>query len=365
MTLGVFLAIGESLTDFRNKGHLSRLINYNIHAYSKAFEKVYIFSYKNEKGFPLPKNCHLVPAAPKLHRYLYALLLPILKRHKILECDVFRGLQITGGIPALIAKILFGKKYLINYGYDYPKFAIMEDKPIQSALFKLIESPIIKFADDVIVTSSEIRKKLIRKYQLKKIHLIPNGVDLKLFRKMKFKKNLSLKVVYIGRLERQKNLESLIRAISALKNTKATFYGAGSLKGKLEALGRELSVNLQINKPVTYKIVPKVLNETDIFVLPSLEEGNPKVLLEAMACQTCVIGSNVQGIKEIITDKYNGILTGVDSASISKALKKLSNVKLRERLAKNAREFVTKFYDINILLSKEIDLLKKMAAENE
>ena len=49
MILGVFLAIGESFKDFRAKGQLKRLLNYNIKEYSRHFDKVYIFSYSNER----------------------------------------------------------------------------------------------------------------------------------------------------------------------------------------------------------------------------------------------------------------------------------------------------------------------------
>ena len=60
MNLGVFLAIGESLSDLKSKGQLKRLLDYNIKEYSQNFDKVYIFSYENEKNFKLPKNCTLI-----------------------------------------------------------------------------------------------------------------------------------------------------------------------------------------------------------------------------------------------------------------------------------------------------------------
>lgn len=364
MNLGVFLAIGESLTDLVNKGQLKRLINYNIHAYSQAFDKVYIFSYTNEKIFSLPNNCQLIPNTSGLHRYLYSIILPIIKREEIVSCDVLRGLQLSGGIPASIAKIIYAKKFVINYGYDYSKFAKIESKSLQSFLYKLIEIPIIKLADAVIVTSHDIKRKLAKKIKQSKTFYIPNGVDTKLFRPLPQKPNKNFSVIYLGRLEKQKNLENLLIALADFKNIRVTLFGSGSLKGALKKAASKLKVNLTINKPIGYQQIPKILSKADVFVLPSLAEGNPKVLLEAMACEKAVIGTKVSGIKEIITSGYNGLLTDVTSKSIAVAIDKLQDNGLREKLGKNARQYIIKNYDINQLLSKEVGLLKKVAMQN-
>ena len=167
--------------------------------------------------------------------------------------------------------------------------------------------------------------------------------------------------MYIGRLEKQKNLENLVRALSQFKNSKVVFYGQGSFKNNLKAQAKKLRVNLTINHPVEYRKIPLVLSQADIFALPSLEEGNPKILLEAMSCQKAVIGSNVNGIKEIITNDYDGLLADTDSQSIARAIKKLENKSLRERLGENARKYIIENYEINKLLGREVTLIKKMA----
>lgn len=361
MTLGVILAIGESLGDLKSKGQLKRLLDYNIKRYSQAFDHVFIFSYDNEKNFKLPKNCTLVANSLGIHRYLYAFLMPIICYKKIAKCDVLRGLQLSGGIPAVIARIIYGNRFIINYGYDYSKFAKIEGKPLRSFLYKFIEIPIVWLAGSIIVTSIEIKKEFARKLKNSKIHLIPNGVDTNLFRKINQKLKHKFTVLYIGRLERQKNLENLIKALSNFRGTKAVFCGQGSLKNKLKAQAGKLKVDLTIKSPIDYQKIPQAMSAADVFVIPSIEEGNPKILLEAMACQKAVIGSNVKGIKEIIADNYNGLLTEVDPNSIGAAIKKLEDKSLRERLGENARKHILKNYEINSLLDKEVALLKKVA----
>lgn len=361
MNLGLVLAIGESLGDLKKKGQLKRLINYNVKSYSRHFDKVYIFSYKNDKNYKLPRNCTLVSNEKKMNRFVYSLCLPFIKNKEFKDCDVIRGLQITGGIPAIVAKMFFGKKFAINYGYSYTKFARIENKKLQSYLFKVIEMPMLKAADKVIVTSSEIYSNLSKKINKKKLSLIPNGVDSTLFKPLYAKKSSGFTVMFIGRLERQKNLENLVLAAERISKIKIILVGDGSLKARLKLLSKRKKVAVKIIPPVDYEEIPKKLSMADVFAFPSLVEGNPKILLEAMSCQKAVMGSNVEGIRELIINKYTGILTGVDSGSIRSGLVRLMDAKLREKLGKQARKFVTKNYDIDKLLEKENQLLLLLA----
>lgn len=358
--LGLFLAIGESLGDFKSKGQLKRLTDYNIKKYSEAFDKVYIFSYADE-DFGLPQNCRLVANKYHLHRYLYAFLMPIIHYRQVKDCNILRGLQITGGIPALISKILYGKSFVINYGYDYSKFAKIEGKLFQSLLYNLIKTPVLSQADSIIIPSKTISEKLNRKFP--KIIYIPNGVDTKLFYPPKTKPNSKrLKIVFMGRLEKQKNLDSLIKAAENLNYPyDLTFYGFGSKREELADLAKSLKVSLQIKEPVDYEDVSKVLKNCDIFILPSKKEGSPKILLEAMASGCAIVASDIPEIAEIITDGETGVLTGQTPQELANAIGKLRDLKTRQKLGQNARKTVMNKYEINKLLAKEITIFKNLA----
>lgn len=363
MNLGIFLAIGESLKDFEEKGQLKRLVNYNIKKYAQNFDKVYIFSYADEK-VNLPKNCILISNKTFLHRYLYAPLIPVLHSKEVSNCDVLRGLQITGGIPCITAKLIFKKPFIINYGYNYAQVAKIEGKKFQHFFYPIVREITGFFADLILVTSKDLVKNL--KYISKqKIHLAHSaGVDLNLFKPKKrpFKKN-NLEVIFVGRLERQKNLESLIKAVSMIKQKKVklTFVGSGSLKKNLIVLSKQLKVTLQIIPFVDYEKIPAFLCSADIFVLPSLVEGNAKVVTEAMACGIPVIGSKVEGIKKIIEHKKTGLLCGTTPKSIYAAIVRLFDHKLRKKISQNARKFVEEQYDFNKIFNQEILFLKKIA----
>lgn len=359
MKLGLILAIGESLEDFNSKGQLKRLVNYNIHKYSQSFEKVYIFSYGRQK-FNLPDNCTVITNNLNLHRYIYALLLPIINFKYIKQCDVIRGLQLTGGIPAIVSKILLQKKFVINFGYDYVQIARIEKKYLQSFFYNIIQYPILKLADSIIVPSKATLKTIGKRYRNKTVY-IPNGVDTKLFFPIKKTETKKISIVFIGRLEVQKNLHSLLNALSMLKNPfSITFFGEGSEKKNLTAHAKRLHLHLKIKKPVDYKKVAKILRESDIFILPSLKEGSPKILLEAMASGCAIVASDISQITEIAENGKSALLCYPDSKNLAKKINILKNFKIRQNLGLNARKAVEQNYEINKVLNEEINILKSL-----
>lgn len=359
MKLGLFLAIGESLEDFNSKGQLKRLVNYNIKKYSKSFEKVYIFSYGQRK-FDLPANCTLITNNFKLHRYIYSLLLPVINFKYVKQCDVIRGLQLTGGIPAAVSKILFQKRFVINFGYDYMQFAQIEKKYLQSFFYNIIQSPILKLADSIIVTSKTTLKTIGKKYRNKTVY-IPNGVDTKLFHPLKKSETKKLSLVFIGRLEPQKNLHSLLKALSFLEDPFiTTFFGEGSERKNLISQAKKLRLPLKIEKPVDYEKVAKILRESDVFALPSLNEGSPKILLEAMASGCAIVASDIYQIAEIVENNKSALLCNPDPKSLAEEINVLKNFKKRQNLGLNARRSAVRNYEINKLLNKEINILKSL-----
>ncbi len=356
MNLGLFLAIGESFRDFRNKGQDQLIINLNLKNYSQNFDKVYVFSYENEE-LHFFNNIIVLPNKYKLHRYFYSILLPLFYIKEIKSCDVFRGLQITGAIPAILTKMLFKKRVVTNYGYNYTKVARTEGKFLQWLLYYFSEKKLINFSDVIITTSKHIYKNL--SYFDKKV-LIPNGVDMIRFKPFKIKKIYT--VIFVGRLEKQKNIFTLINALSFLnkKYRKLLLIGNGSLKNDIEIYTREKEVDCTLMAKINHDALPNYYNQARIFILPSLAEGNPKSLLEAMSCGLPCIGNNVEGISEVIKNKKNGLLFSKSSMDLTKQiLILLNNSALAKTISTNARKTIQNNYNYQILKEKEIRLLKK------
>lgn len=357
MTLGIFLALGDSFENMSKTGQDIRYKKFYLKIFSKKFSKVYIFSYANEKVTGLPHNVEVIPNRYNVHRYLYGPLLPFLNFTKILKCDVIRCYHLSGTVPAQFARIFFFKPYVFNFAFDYRGFAKIEKKNIQVVLFRLVQPPATFLASKIFAATRQIYSKL----KSAKTAYLPNGVDTDFFKPSKRKiDSKKMLVLAVGRLETQKNYFNLIKALSGI-NAKLLIIGTGSLKGQLQNLAKEKAVDLEIIDNVPNTQMPPIYRKADIFILPSLIEGHPKVLLEAMASGLPVIGANVEGIREIIKNHQNGLLCDTEPQSIREPLKKLmKHRKLRDQIAKEARLSIQQNFELEKLLLKEISHIKNV-----
>lgn len=360
MTLGLILSIGESFTDLKKHGQDRLIVEQNIKYYLKTFDEILIFSYANE-SYTLPKKVKLIKNDKNTNRFLYSIIMPLVKSSEFRKCNVLRGFQITGGLPCLLANVIYKKPFVINYGYDYSQVALIEKRRIKAILYKLLTPIIIKLADAVIVTTKSLKSK-IKNIRQKNVYLIPNNVDTG-----KFSPNNStakkIGILFVGRLEPQKNLANLLQAVAALKMKQPTvFIGRGSQKKKLLNFAKEKNVNLSIIDYVAHDKLPNVLNQSKIFVLPSLYEGHPKALIEAMSAGLPCIGTKVPGIKDLLVHKKTGIIVDTNPASLKKGLESvIRNEKLAAKLRVSARKYAIENFDSAVILRRETKLLERMA----
>ncbi len=158
-----------------------------------------------------------------------------------------------------------------------------------------------------------------------------------------------IKLLYVGRLSHEKGIEYLLKSIQMLRRNRRDvtlqLCGDGPEKKNLQILCRKLEIE---GKVEFTGFVPqgrelnKVYSEADIFILPSLSEGVPKVLLEAMSKGLPVITTEVGGIPDIIKHNENGILIPPGSpAAISEAIESiLENRRLRDTIIENGYNFI-------------------------
>lgn len=362
INLGIFLNLGSSFTSLKKSGQDVRLINEYLKRYVKEFN-VFVFSYKKEKRL-LPKNCSLLENKLFLHRFIYQFILPFYHFSTIKKIDVFRVMQLTGVIPAILVKIFFGKPFVFTYGYDYMAFAKLEGQKIRPILLKVLEKLAIKFASGVIVTNKKIKSELKQKYPQARLFYIPNGVDIKRFKMKDLRlevKDRKIKILFVGRLEKQKNLDNLIKAVFLLNKEykiELLFIGQGKLKLQLIKLAKKLNISLKIIDRVSHDQIPEFYQRTDVFVLPSFLEGHPKTLLEAMVCGLpCLVGE-YPGVEEF-KNKEEILITGFKTKEIASGLENLiKDNSLRKKLGQNARKRIEKDFDIEKLLKMEAAALK-------
>lgn len=188
-------------------------------------------------------------------------------------------------------------------------------------------------------------------YNSRKFWLIHNGIDIKPFyERSEVEKDVikreyelpldKLIITCVANLRPPKGHEYLIRALHELKGESPDFLallvGDGPLRGKLEELVRELGLEdlVRFFGSRGREEIPKILAITDIFVLPSLCEGLPTAIIEAMAAGCPVLATAVAGTPEIVIDGETGFLVNSrdPEALAQKIAKLLKNPQLREKM---------------------------------
>lgn len=199
-----------------------------------------------------------------------------------------------------------------------------------------------------------------------KINVIHHGLELFRFNKNGHCKSENYIILAVGRLVPQKGFDVLINACEQLKKQnirfKCYFIGTGVLVNKLKKItfDKNLSEQIVFLGQQSHDNVLDWMNKADVFVAPSViapnldRDGIPNVILEAMALQLPVIGSDVSGIPEVVIEKKTGLLVEPgDSHNLCFALKKIyENPEFREKYGKNGRELIEKKFDIRITINQ-------------
>ncbi len=179
-----------------------------------------------------------------------------------------------------------------------------------------------------------------------KIFYIPNGIPKQFFTQS-FSKEQN-KLLFLGRIAPIKNIEILINSMSKIKNTKLEIVGPAEQNylEKLKSLIKEKNLEKQISfSQGIFDIKEKIkkIDSTKIFVLPSKREGMPQSLIEAMAREKIVIGSNNSGNADLIKHKENGLL--FENNNVQDLTDKIGFALKQEdrKLQKSARIFVEQF----------------------
>lgn len=208
-----------------------------------------------------------------------------------------------------------------------------------------------------------------------KIEVIPFGVDTDFFRPLEVYKDENIfQILSVGYLIERKGFEYLIRAMPLVlekyKQARLKIVGSGPLESKLKELVYELDLGdeVEIVKNVSDEELLMIYNSSDLFVLPSIvdSQGNTEglgvVLLEAMACGLPVIGSDVGGIFDIITNNKTGILIEEkDVPGISESIKKLiEDEELRTILSKNGYYSVKHNFNWETLAKRYIEVFEDL-----
>jgi glycosyltransferase involved in cell wall biosynthesis len=256
----------------------------------------------------------------------YSLLAPWLHRARLRGTDVFRTQQINGAWAAVIARRLFGGRLVVRGGFVWSSFvARMGASPLRRAITTIVERLVVRSADCVVMAGADDAAEIVRRHRVDRdrIRIVPNFVDTSRFRPLPDVPAEPGHIVFVGRFEEQKNVAALIDAMRGLTGARLTLVGEGSLRSALEARVRELGVAGRFVGRMPNSALPPLLNSAALYVMPSLYEGNPKAITEAMACGVAVLGTRVPGISTLIEHGVNGYLCGTSASNLHDAMRRL------------------------------------------
>ena len=247
-----------------------------------------------------------------------------------------------------------------------------------------LEKFVISHADRVVCNSGYTRNHVRRCYRSWGCDLIPPGVDTDIFKPLPvdssgvFFSRLGIPdhlpvVLAVGRHIAWKGFAYLLQAAARIKDRVPFVLIIGG--GGPETPGLRLSaekLGIQDRVVFTGRIpnsdMPRLYNRATVFVLPSIvdasgnTEGLGVVLMEAMACGTPCVGSNVGGIPDIVRDGYNGLLIPAgDAAALAEAiLRLLTDEKLRQSMGENGRRFIAENYSWVRITDRTVALLRAL-----
>jgi glycosyltransferase involved in cell wall biosynthesis len=233
------------------------------------------------------------------------------------------------------------------------------------------------FASKIVGVSEHTSKNLVKfeRISAKKIVTIPNGIygpqfDIKIDKEKK-RRELNIQgsgpIIGIGvRLTEQKGITYLLKAmaevIRVFPEITLVIAGQGPLGGALkkEAVGLKISKNVLFAGPRLD--IPELLKLFDLYVLPSLWEGLPMVLLEAMAAGCPIIATDVGGVIMAVQDKQNGSLVepGNPKALSSEIIRLLSNKDLRDQYSENGMKLFREKFSAEVMTRKYEKLYLRM-----
>jgi glycosyltransferase involved in cell wall biosynthesis len=367
--LGLLPSIRGGLGDLARTGQHSRLIDGYLRPYARAFDAVRYFSYLDESlatytdDPELRARVQVLPGA-RCHPWVYAFVLPLRYRRALAGCHVLRVFQVTGAIPALIARRLFGVPFVTTYGFWYRRLARSR---ASGWLSQLVATAGVRAAAAVIVTTPELGEEVRSIHPPARTVLIPNGVDTAVFAPGPARPP-GARLMYVGRLSEEKRLDTLLAAaakLAARHPVQVVLVGDGPARGALEAQARAAALDLSVRPFVDHRALPAVLDEGDVFVLPSRSEGHPKILLEAMACARPCVASAVEGNAAIVADGETGLLFPPgDAGALAERIEELlCDPALAASIGARARREIVARYDLGGLVAREIELLRAAARE--
>ena len=230
-----------------------------------------------------------------------------------------------------------------------------------------------------VTTNASILAQKAKAFVDREIHIISNGIDTNRFKPMeknevlaemlKVESQRSKVIGFVGELREKKGLSTLLSGYAQIhKKQAATLLIVGEVRAGAdeqalaEFRGANPDAQIVVTGQIPHKDLPSYYSLMDVFVHPSLRDGMPNAVLEAMACEKAVIATPVGGMLDILEDGKNGMLINVNDANAlaKKVMELLDNSEMRCALGKNARDLVVGKFSLDNELQANLNLYRAL-----
>jgi glycosyltransferase involved in cell wall biosynthesis len=316
-------------------------------------EKVVQFNLKNRSIFDFKTLF-------KIYGFLKKEKFDAVYTHLFLANLIVRGLAILAKIPVILS-------FEHSFYYNKSRWQIIVDRILANFTDRIIVS--VKTVVDFTAKQEGIIQK--------KFFVLPNPISIpsednintgELRHKINIPKDAFI-IMSLGRFSKEKGQVHLIEAADKLVRRYNDFYfilvGHGPMEYYLREEIKKRNIENRFKLVVDPENAKKYFYVANVFVLPSLREGQSMVLYEAMMAGLPVISSSLDGLKEVIKNKKTGLLVNIaDSDELAEKIVYLyNNQKIRKKIAKNAKLKMQNYNNHNLIRNFE-DLVVKIYNEN-
>ncbi|HXW68852.1 MAG TPA: glycosyltransferase family 4 protein [Dissulfurispiraceae bacterium] len=218
---------------------------------------------------------------------------------------------------------------------------------------------ILKKTDTIVVLTGGMKQLMQSFFPEKRVHVLPNAVDVRALADRHGIQRKDNELLYLGWYIRAKGVYELVDAVGLLRKNGRTihlnFFGTKKIDElrdyvRTKGLDDVISINHWIDDVEKLR----VLYSSSVLILPSHSEGMPNVILEAMATRTPVIATSVGGMRELLRNEQNAIITGANNPfDLAEKIEwMLQDKYLRDHLVENAYREIEQNHDVSVIRTR-------------
>lgn len=344
--LGLMFTPGMTLKVWKDKGLLGRELDYyrELNKACPIFDEIWFFTWDTDVSGDIVDtladlNIKVITRPKWIGGWLYGLALPFLQARNLRRVSVMRSQRVLGGALLPLVRLVNRVPTFLRGGLLPSEDPQRRKHPLwRRILYGLHDWTAYTFNNYVGTTSPHEQQHISNVLHVKRqdILVMPNYVDTDKFTPRGVREPGY--ILFVGRLHPVKQLSMLIRAVSMVLGTRLHLVGDGPQRAELESLANELAMDVEFVGAVSHEDLPEYYARASVFVLPSRSEGNPKTLLEAMACGAPSVASDIPAVRDMAVNEKDALLVRPSPENIATAIRRLVNdAGLAETLSHNAR----------------------------